>query len=136
MNASGKPQHRLEGELLRQVKRDEQANLTHPTLTWYSETGSPWQITALRSIALPDGSQISFEGQAEIKRITQSDHKQLKITSEKFVVRPDEQTISSELLVTIEVADGQATAVGFLANLADEEIQLLNQVEGVYLHAK
>ncbi len=136
MNASGKLQHRLEGKLLRQIKHNEQTNLTQPKLTWYSDQGVPWQITAIQSIAAPDGSKISFEGDAEIKRIAASIHNPLRITSERFMVRPDEQTISSDLLVTIELAEGRATAVGFRAHFEDEEIHLLNQVEGVYVHAK
>ena len=118
--------------------RDGSAQLENPYIQFHGSDQPDWHITSLSGktletppeVSSEDHNLVELEGNVEILRLEQG-RSRLEITTEKLLVDPVSETLTSNLDVAI-VSDGlQLDSEGMVAELQSDELSLTRNVTGV-----
>ena len=131
MNQAGKPDQRLQAQLMQHYGDDGSMVLTQPQLTLYAKGQAPWLITAARGEVRNDGKEVLLSGGVRMNR--SSNNEQMELVTDNMLIRPQQRYAQTDAPVTVTAPQGKLTAVGLRAYLADERLKLLARVRGDYV---
>jgi LPS export ABC transporter protein LptC len=118
---------------IRQVSDDDYTLVTEPEVTFYTDN-PPWHMRAASGKLTDRGLTLTLSDNVRIWQTDESDpeSRTSELSTETLVVRPMEKTAYTDAPVTIETAMGAISAVGMSADLRNQNIRFLSNVQGHY----
>lgn len=132
MDATGKPEHRLEASSMIHYADDGSSEFTKPHMTVFREASAPWQIYSQRAWMSADQTLILLRDDVLIENPTAPTERALHLTTRDLRVLPDDRYAETGEPVTITSQRGVTHAIGMRAHLKEGRLQLLAKVRGRY----
>lgn len=115
---------------LNRVGDEDFTSMEAPQVTLWSEQ-QPWFVTAKMGKITDQGNVITLWNDVRIWQTGEEDEATELIT-ERLVIQPQEQIITTDREVTLTSPQGRLQAVGMIVDLNTQHIQLLNRVRGLH----
>lgn len=130
--ADGLPRYRVIADGIRQTGLGGPTELRQVRVDYNVYSPSPWLLTAPEGTLSADQSLLELRGGVEI--IGESgDHGRAAAAMERLDVYPATHIAQTESPVALTLGDQQVNAVGMIAYLLNERLQLQSQVHGRFL---
>lgn len=106
--------------------------ISEPEVTFYSDD-PPWHMSATTGRLTERGLTLVLSDEVRIwQPATDTAKYAAELHTEQLTVRPMEKTARTDAAVTIDTPIGSISAVGMVADLRNQRIQFLSQVQGTY----
>lgn len=138
-NAQGKLHYTVEAastEYFRingkQASNGDYTNLSAPRVRLFqSPNTEPWHITSEHGQITNNGETITLWGNTKVWK-TNEDLQRSELTSERLVVRPEQQFVETDKAVMLMTTGSTTRATGMRAYLKEDKIELLSNVRGTH----
>jgi lipopolysaccharide export system protein LptC len=132
MGENGKPRHELSASHMSHFSFDDHSEFISPEFIFYRPDETRWVMSAESGTTRNGSKEITLQGKVTILRKQISDDSELKIVTEKLLVRPDESYAETDQLITITSGEHKLQSNGFRAFFNDGRVELLSRVKGEY----
>jgi lipopolysaccharide export system protein LptC len=132
LGKEGNPIMKLVTPKMVHYPENDSTDIFAPRVTIYRKSPQPWFIDADFAKASFGISEILFWSNVNIHHPTDSENPKTSLLTESLTIFPDQQLARTDKEVTFMQPDTTVHAVGMLANLNDNTIQLLSQAQGTY----
>jgi len=149
----GRELYRLKAELIRQRPDAGIVELERVRMDYYpgartDEVTSPaapaaaattdapralWKVTAQRGEVQESGDSIRLSGDVNVAGPMPTAAETIQLDTDALVITPREERITTDALVTLTWSGQRLSAVGMIANLKDETVQLQSKVNGRFI---
>ncbi len=130
---NGQPQLVLMAPHLQQLANTEGMEIEQPLMLGYDLAGQRlWLLRARQAWISHDQARIELMGEVRAVRFPHANQTALVLHTEAVTIEPPHQRIFSEQFAQLFTPQGQTTAVGFLADLAQHRLEL-RTVRGEYV---
>lgn len=113
---------------------DESSRLAQPRVTAFGGRASPWELTAPAGSTRAHSHDLLLEGGVRMHGRWQ-DGRELRVDTERLWLDSGRRRLHTDARVTLEGSGPRLQATGLIADANGERIELLRQVEGLYLPA-
>lgn len=131
-DAEGLPQYRLVAEEIRQVALGGETLLTDVRVEYNVYSATPWLLTAPSGSVSADQEVLELWGGVDIVGDS-SDHGPARLSTERLAVDVETSIARSDAPVTLALGPQELHAVGLVAHLLEERLQLQSDVHGRFL---
>ncbi len=132
MNKAGTPKRRVEAEYMAHFPDTNTHEFQRPDMLIYRPQGSPWHVRSERGWLSSSGDVMLLLGKVHIWRNTPDNQKHLDIRTEDLRVLPEREYGETDKPVTITTATSRTTGTGMRAHLAQNRLEILNDVHTHY----
>jgi lipopolysaccharide export system protein LptC len=132
LGKEGKPTLKLVTPKMVHYPENDSTDIFAPRVTVYRKSPQPWFIDADFAKASNGIAEILFWSHVNIHHPSDSENPTTSLLTETLTIHPDKQTASTDQAVTFVQPDTTVHAMGMLADLNDNTIQLLSQAQGTY----
>lgn len=130
MNAEGRPQHRLNADLMLHYPDDGSTELVRPKLEVYNEAPSPWHVMADKGWVNKDNDLVLLTGEVQIWREGEDGRREVEVITRDVRVLPRDRYAETDQAATIRAPGTVYHAIGMRAKLNEDTLELLNRVRG------
>lgn len=131
-DAEGLPRYRLIAEEIRQVALGGETLLKDVRVEYNVYSASPWLLTAPEGSVSADHEVLELWGGVDLIGDS-GDHGPARLTTDRLEVEIDTSIAHSDDPVTLVLGPQELHAVGLVAYLLEERLQLESQVNGRFL---
>ncbi|NGX15198.1 LPS export ABC transporter periplasmic protein LptC [Wenzhouxiangella sp. XN24] len=128
----GLPQYRLIAQEIRQRSLDGPTLLNDVRVEYNVYSPNPWLLTAPEGVLSADQDQLQLFGGVNVLSES-SDHDSTSLTTERLRIDIPANIARTDAPVELTVGPQQVTAVGMVAYLLEERLQLQSEVHGRFL---
>jgi lipopolysaccharide export system protein LptC len=134
-SADGQPVYRMQATRLTHFPDGDVAVLEAPEFLWYGEEAQPWQVNAGSGTLRPDAERsedrLDLQRQVLLRREA-ADGNFLEIRTEELTVFPAAEEALTAAPVNVLTRTTRLESTGLRALLAQDRIDLLNDVRGTH----
>ncbi|WP_160152796.1 LPS export ABC transporter periplasmic protein LptC [Microbulbifer sp. ALW1] len=112
-----------------QFARRDRADLTEPRMMFYQGESSKWRTESRSGVAYDNGQKVVLEGDVSIKELPQPG---ITLRTPKIVIKPREEFAETDKVVTITDGPNRTTGKGLRADLKQDTVEILSDVESSY----
>ncbi|MCK7595928.1 LPS export ABC transporter periplasmic protein LptC [Microbulbifer sp. CAU 1566] len=112
-----------------QFARRDRADLTEPRMMFYQGENSKWRTESRAGIAFDNGQKVVLQGDVSIKELPQPG---ITLRTPKIVIKPREEFAETDKVVTITDGPNRTTGKGLRADLKQDTVEILSDVESSY----
>lgn len=109
--------------------RRDRADLTEPRMTFYQGEDSKWRTESRTGIAYDNGQKVVLQGDVSIKELPQPG---ITLRTPKIIIKPREEFAETDKIVTITDGRNRTTGKGLRADLKQDKVEILSDVESSY----
>gem|GEM_PF-211612 len=134
MDENGLPKRRVEAEYMAHFPDTDTHEFQRPDMLIYRPQGSPWHVQSERGWLSSSGDVMLLLGKVHIWRNAQEQAggKALDVRTEDLRVLPDREYGETDKPVKITTPGSTTTGTGMRANLAENRLEVLNDVQTHY----
>ena len=136
MDAQGRPRYDLRAERVEHFTLGDRTEFDRPSIVLMRPDGRLWILEAERGSALKGDEEVRFLGRVLIRRPLQAARPdspaEVEIHTRDLRVLPGQEYAETEQQVQIIHPSGRTEARGMRVWFAEERVQLLSQVRGIY----
>jgi LPS export ABC transporter protein LptC len=118
----------IRSDAINYYPNNENAITIRPRITIFQQGINAWQVEAETGILEKNGEQLTLKNNI----IINNTDKTTTLTTEQLTALPQQKILHTENAIVMTQPSGTTNAVGLHADLASEEITLLNNVKGQY----
>lgn len=122
----------LRTERLEHFADDDSSTLVRPRMELYNDSEWSWFAQSESGWVSAGAKTVLLHGPVEIRRVNAAGEVRVEVFTSELRVQPDDQFAETDRPATIRMPRGFATGIGMRANLADNRLQLLEQVTSHY----
>jgi len=131
MDAKGFPKEKLEAKRLTHFPIDDHTELLLPRITVTRSRDTQYVVLANKGTLLSGTNTLHLQGKVEIQRYTGSKRIAQMFTEELWILS-NANLAYTDMPVKLVDALGVVNAIGFVADLENNRLELLHQVRGTY----
>jgi lipopolysaccharide export system protein LptC len=135
MNPAGKPDYRLQAASMRHYLDDGSSELDLPRLTSFRQGNPPWRVSAEKGWSSANGDELRLLGRVTLDRSAGPQSEEIRIITSDVTLRPKEDYAETQKQVTATMGQHELESLGMRLFLAEDRLQLLSNVRGVYAPA-
>lgn len=128
--ADGLVQYHLKADAMQHIPAADGFALQGPVVHTARDGRIQWQASARQGSVSSDGETVWLREQVEIRRLPGPDARQLEITTSELLVKPEQQTASSDQAVVIRTDAYRVEALGMDADFGNSRVELRSRVRG------
>lgn len=115
------------------VSPEDYTVIEEPRITLYTEN-PPWHMRASEGLLTDGGTTLTLTDDVHVWQVDKNDpSKNLsELSTDRIVVKPNEKTAQTDAPVTIVTPMGTISAIGMRADLRNQHIEFLSEVQGSY----
>ncbi len=132
MDETGVPKRRVEAEYMAHYPDTDTHEFQRPDMLIYQPNRGPWHVRSERGWLSASGDVMLLLGKVHIWRNSTGDQKALDVKTEDLRVLPDREYGETDKAVVITTATSRTTGTGMRANLAENRLEILNDVRTHY----
>lgn len=126
----GRPRYRLHAARIEQQPRDASIALTDIRMTYRTEAGTDWQLTAEHGRMPEDAHRIELEGSVVASGLPLDSREVARITTERLAFDTRTERIATRSPVAIDWSGQRLTSLGAVADLKGHRLSLESKVHG------
>jgi len=131
MDAKGFPKEKLEAMRLTHFPIDDHTELLLPRITVTRSKDTQYVVLANKGTLLSGTNTLRLQGKVEIQRYTRS-KRSAQMFTEELWIQSNANLAYTDMPVKLVDALGVVNAIGFVADLENNRLELLHQVRGTY----
>ncbi|WP_226665849.1 LPS export ABC transporter periplasmic protein LptC [Microbulbifer aggregans] len=112
-----------------QFDRRDRADLTEPRMIFYQGDDSKWRTESRSGVAINNGQRVVLKGDVTITELPQPG---ITLRTENIVLKPREEFAETNKVVTITDGANRTTGKGMRADLKQDKVEILSDVESSY----
>ncbi|QIL88371.1 LPS export ABC transporter periplasmic protein LptC [Microbulbifer harenosus] len=112
-----------------QFARRDRADLTEPRMVFYQGEDTKWRTESHTGVAYDNGQKVELEGDVSIMELPQPG---ITLRTEKITIKPREEFAETDKVVTITDGANRTTGKGLRADLKQDKVEILSNVESSY----
>lgn len=130
-NTEGTLAYRVDAERITffQFERRDRADLTEPRMLFYQDKNLKWRTESRKGVAFDNGQKVVLEGDVKVAELPQPG---ITLRTAKIVLKPREEFAETDKVVTITDGANLTTGKGMRANLKQDKVEILSDVESSY----
>ncbi len=132
MDETGVPKRRVAAEYMAHFPDTDTYEFQRPDMLIYQPKGSPWNVRSERGWLSSSGDVMLLLGKVNIWRNSVDKQKSLDIRTEDLRVLPEREYGETDKPVAITTATTRTTGTGMRAFLAENRLEILNDVRTTY----
>ena len=132
MDETGLPKRRVEAEYTAHFPDTNTHEFQRPDMIIYRPEGAPWHVQSERGWLSSSGDVMLLLGKVHIWRNSVDNQKALDVRTEDLRVLPEREYGETDKHVTITTPTSRTTGTGMRAHLADNRLEILNDVKTHY----
>lgn len=132
MELNGQPRYDISGAKMVHFPITDSFEVELPVITTLDPANPPMTLRSQRAVIEDDNSKIHMYGDVNANRAATAKSENLHLKSEYLLLLPDDDVIKTDKPVEITMGTSVMTGTGMIANNATKELQLLNNVRGLY----
>ncbi len=129
---AGAQRYRLSARVIEQNPADDSAALTDVRLRYEAGADPAWQLTARDGWIAPDGRTIRLEGNVVMTDEPDAGATPTVVRTERVDLDVDRDLASSAETVRVENGRNFLSALGMVADLSNDRVQLQSEVSGTF----
>lgn len=126
----GRPRYRLHAERIVQQPRDASVALQEITMTYRTEAGRDWQLTAERGRVPENARRIELEGSVVATGLPLRSRELARITTDRLSFDTQTERLITRAPVSVDWSGQRLTARGLVADLKEQHLSLESDVHG------
>jgi lipopolysaccharide export system protein LptC len=130
--ADGLPRYRVIADEIRQVSLGGPTTLREVRVEYNVYSPAPWLLTAPEGVLSADQSLLELWGGVEVLGES-GDHEQAAVSTERLAIDTTAHVASTDAHVDLALGPQKVSAVGMVAYLLEERLQLQSEVHGRFL---
>jgi lipopolysaccharide export system protein LptC len=123
-DAHGTLTHFLETPTLEHIPKNDKHILTQPHLVVTEPNQEPWEMHADQGTAIAKATTVTLRHHVQINQ--HKNNEEMVLKTEKIIYFPQEKKATSSTETFMSQGNTQVRSTGFVANLADNDIHLVN----------
>ncbi len=132
MDKSGVPKRRVAAEYMAHFPDTDTYEFQRPDMLIYQPKGSPWNVQSERGWLSSSGDVMLLLGKVKIWRNGVDNQKTVDVRTEDLRVLPEREYGETDKPVVITTATTRTTGTGMRAFLAENRLEILNDVRTTY----
>nr|WP_010132491.1 LPS export ABC transporter periplasmic protein LptC [Microbulbifer agarilyticus] len=112
-----------------QFARRDRADLTEPRMMFYQDENTKWRTESRKGIAYNNGQRVVLQGDVSISELPQPG---ITLRTPKITLKPREEFAETDKVVTITDGANVTTGKGLRADLKQDTVKILSNVESRY----
>ncbi|WP_295798745.1 LPS export ABC transporter periplasmic protein LptC [uncultured Microbulbifer sp.] len=112
-----------------QFARRDRADLTEPRMLFYQGKDSKWRTESRKGVAFDNGQKVVLQGDVKVTELPQPG---ITLRTAKIVLKPREEFAETNKVVTITDGANRTTGKGMRADLKQDKVEILSDVESSY----
>lgn len=112
-----------------QFARRDRADLTEPRMVFYQGEDSRWRTESRTGIAFNNGERVVLQGKVVVSELPQPG---ITLRTDKIVLKPRDEFAETDKIVTISDGVNRTTGKGMRADLKQDKVEILANVESRY----
>jgi len=112
-----------------QFARRDRADLTRPRMVFYQGADSRWRTESRSGVAYDNGQKVVLQGKVVVSELPQPG---ITLRTEKITLKPREEFAETDKVVTITDGVNRTTGKGMRADLKQDKVEILANVESRY----
>jgi lipopolysaccharide export system protein LptC len=141
---NGQANYSIVGEKLTHYPRSDDLEIQQPRINSFSADKSPIYIRAMRAVIeqkstqtspVREHDQIHLLGDVQVDRPATSTSSFMQLNSDYLLVLPDENTMKTDIAVTLVTSTSEIHAIGMEADNNTQQVQLLSKVRARFTRA-
>ncbi|GAB2522256.1 LPS export ABC transporter periplasmic protein LptC [Microbulbifer agarilyticus] len=109
--------------------RRDRADLTEPRMMFYQGEDTKWRTESRKGIAYNNGQRVVLQGDVSVAELPQPG---ITLRTPKIVLKPREEFAETDKIVTITDGANITTGKGLRADLKQDKVEILSNVESRY----
>ncbi|MBY6191497.1 LPS export ABC transporter periplasmic protein LptC [Microbulbifer agarilyticus] len=109
--------------------RRDRADLTEPRMMFYQGEDTKWRTESRKGIAFNNGQRVVLQGDVSVAELPQPG---ITLRTPKIVLKPREEFAETDKVVTITDGANVTTGKGLRADLKQDKVEILSNVESRY----
>ena len=132
MDQDGQLLYRIAAEGAQQDTLSETMRLAGVRIEYQAEAETPWSLVSESGLAPVDQSYIELSGNVRLKTEGRAEDESFLITTERLTLSPSTNTASTDARVQIRMGNQQLNAMGMVAHLNEDRLELKSNVNGLF----
>ncbi|WGL17975.1 LPS export ABC transporter periplasmic protein LptC [Microbulbifer bruguierae] len=112
-----------------QFARRDRADLTEPRMMFYQGEDSKWRTESQTGVAYDNGQKVVLSGNVTVEELPQPG---ITLHTPRIVIKPREEFAETDKVVTITDGPNRTTGKGLRADLKQDKVEILSDVESSY----
>ena len=112
-----------------QFARRDRADLTEPRMMFYQGEHSRWRTESRTGVAYNNGQRVVLQGDVSIKELPEPG---ITLRTPRIEIKPREEFAATDKIVTITDGPNRTTGKGMRADLKQDKVEILSDVESRY----
>jgi lipopolysaccharide export system protein LptC len=112
-----------------QFARRDRADLTEPRMAFYQGEDTTWRTESRSGIAFDNGQKVVLQGNVSIRELPQPG---ITLRTQKITIQPRDEFAETDKVVTITDGPNRTTGKGLRADLKQDKVEILSNVESSY----
>ncbi|MCA0901731.1 LPS export ABC transporter periplasmic protein LptC [Microbulbifer agarilyticus] len=109
--------------------RRDRADLTEPRMMFYQGENTKWRTESRKGIAFNNGQRVVLQGDVSVAELPQPG---ITLRTPKIILKPREEFAETDKVVTITDGANVTTGKGLRADLKQDKVEILSNVESRY----
>lgn len=128
--ADGQPRYRLHAARIEQQPRESSIEMYDIDMSYRTEAGLDWQLTADRGRMPQDARHVLLQGSVVVSGLPPRTEHVARISTEELSFDMQSERLYTQAPVAIDWSGHRLTALGLVANLKEQRLSLESRVHG------
>lgn len=133
MGLAGKPRYHLSASSMLHYPENDVTRMEKPNVVLYQENRSPLKVQSSKGVYSGVAKEVVLSGAVKVDRSASQNNRPFVMETEWLKILPDDKRLETDKAIVVKSGRSFVSAVGMVADLDKETIDLLSKVRGTYV---